>query len=114
MIRKLPKKAKRTERFRSPRHRAHVRGHACVICDAEAPIECAHYSLGSNSGMGQKPDDWRSTPLCGGPNGCHQKQHNIGEETFWRVAGKDPLAIIEALIRTSPVRREIEAHRNAV
>ena len=107
LIRKLPKRPKRTERFRSPRHRAFVRGHACVICDAEAPIECAHYSLGSNSGMAQKADDWRCIPLC---KDCHQRQHTQGERTFWQ--GKDPLAIIEALIRTSPVRREIEAHRD--
>lgn len=111
LIRKLPKKQKRTERFRSPRHRAFVRGHACVVCDAEAPIECAHYSLGSNSGMAQKCDDWRCLPLCGGADGCHPRQHREGEDTFWRKAGKDPLAIIEALIRTSPVRREIESHR---
>jgi hypothetical protein len=111
MIRKLPKKPKREGRFRSQRHRAWVRDHACVVCDSEGPIECAHVRLGSHTGMGQKPDDWRCVPLCGGPEGCHQKQHTMGEETFWRKAKKEPQLFIEALIRTSPVRREIEAHR---
>jgi len=111
MLRKLPKRAKRTERFRSQRHLRHVRGHACVNCDAETPIEAAHVRLGSGAGMGQKPDDFLAVPLCGGYGGCHGLQHTYGEETFWRQAGKDPLAIIEELIRTSPVRREIEEHR---
>ena len=111
MIRKLPKKAKRETRFRSQRHLNHVRQHACVVCDASAPIECAHVRMGSGAGMGQKPHDYRALPLCGGPEGCHQRQHREGEATFWQ--GRDPEAILGELIRTSPVRREIEAHRNA-
>lgn len=109
-LRKLPKKAKRDGRFRSQKHCGHIRQHACVVCDASAPIEVAHLRLGSGAGMGQKPHDWQATPLC---KSCHAKQHLIGEETFWREAERDPLAIIEALIRTSPDRRKIEAHRNA-
>jgi hypothetical protein len=111
LIRKLPKKShgidNRPKRFRSQRHLRHVRSHACCACNSEVNIQAAHYSLGSNSGMGQKADDWRCTPLC---MECHIYQHMIGEQTFWSL--HDPLAIIEALIRTSPVRREIEAHRN--
>lgn len=107
MIRKLPKKAKRDTRFRSQRHLTHVRSHACVACDAEAPIEAAHVRIAGNAGMGQKPDDLYCVALC---RDCHQRQHTIGERTFWQ--GKDVLAIIEAFIRTSPVRREIEAHRD--
>ena len=52
LIRKLPKKPKRETRFRSQRHLNHVRSHACVVCDAEAPIEAAHVRLGSGAGMG--------------------------------------------------------------
>ena len=107
MIRKLPKKAKRETRFRSQRHLSHVRGHACVVCDASAPIEAAHVRLGSGAGMGQKPDDWNAVALCGGPDGCHTRQHTVGEQTFW--AGRDVRAIIEEFINTSPVRREIRA-----
>jgi hypothetical protein len=109
MIRKLPKKPKRETRFRSQRHLRHVRSHACVMCDAEAPIEAAHVRLGSDGGMGCKPSDIYAVALCGGPEGCHQRQHVQGERTFWQ--GKDVAAIIEAFIRTSPVRAEIEAHR---
>lgn len=106
MIRKLPKKPKRETRFRSQRHLNHVRQHACVNCDAEAPIEAAHVRLGSGAGIGQKPHDYYAVPLC---KACHQSQHTQGERTFWH--GKDVQAIMGELIRTSPVRREIEAHR---
>jgi hypothetical protein len=111
LIRKLPKKPKRETRFRSQRHLAHVRSHACVVCDREAPIEAAHVRLGSGTGMGQKPHDYLAVALCGGPDGCHAWQHQMGEQSFWVRSGKDPHAIIDELIRTSPVRREIEEHR---
>jgi cytochrome c1 len=115
MIRKLPKKAKRETRFRSQRHLSHVRGHACVVCDASAPIEAAHVRLGSGAGMGQKPHDYRALALC---KDCHARQHTVGEATFWGNAWHNGLSVspddlIEEFIKSSPVRREIEAHRNA-
>jgi hypothetical protein len=112
MIRKLPKKPKRDGRFRSQRHLNHVRGHACVVCDASAPIEVAHVRIGSGAGMGQKPHDYLTVSLC---KSCHERQHYAGEQTFWRdFAKRDGRlvgAIIAEFIRTSPVRHEIEAHR---
>ena len=108
MIRKLPKKVKRDGRFRSQRHLSHIRGHACVVCDASAPIEAAHVRIGSGAGMGQKPHDYYAVPLC---KPCHQRQHTVGERTFWEDF--DLNVIIFQLISTSPVWREIEAHRNA-
>ena len=108
LIRKIPKQAKEGGRWKSPAHLKHVRSHACVYCDATAPIEAAHVRNGSDAGMGRKPSDFYAVPLC---KPCHQRQHNLGEVTFWR--GHDPQAIIAELIRTSPKRREIEGHRNA-
>ena len=116
MLRKLPKKPKRSSRFRSQRHLAHVRSHACVMCDSGAGIQAAHVRMESGAGMGEKPDDWRAVPLCGP---CHNgDQHTkLGEPAFWgaywRTYGKTVWHVIDALIATSPVRREIEAHRNA-
>lgn len=107
MIRKIPKKAKRDGRFRSQRHLSHIRSHACVVCDAEAPIEAAHVRIGSDAGMSQKPHDYECVSLC---KDCHQLQHTQGERTFWQ--GRDVQAIMGEFIRTSPVRREIEAHRD--
>ena len=108
MIRKLPKKAKRETRFRSQRHCTHIRSHACVVCDASAPIEVAHVRIGSGAGMGQRPDDHRAVALC---KPCHVRQHTVGEQTFW--AGRDVDAIIEAFRRSSPawplIRADLEA-----
>lgn len=112
LIRKLSKKAKRETRFRSQRHCTHIRGHACVNCDAVAPIEVAHVRMDSGTGVGQKPHDWRAVALC---KACHLSQHTIGERTFWNRyrdrTGYHVETVIEEFIRTSPVRAEIEAHR---
>lgn len=68
--------------------------------------------------MGQKPDDWRTVPLCAGPNanideqlGCHNRQHIIGERTFWNqyeaAHGQTVEQLISELIQASPKRAEI-------
>lgn len=86
-----------------------------------AGIAAAHVRIGTHTGMGQKPDDWRVVPLCDGPRanienhlGCHNRQHAQGEQTFWRneqgLYNKvDPEALIRELIKASPKRPQIEA-----
>lgn len=110
--RRIPKSAKRASRWRSQAHSSFVRGYACAMCDSTANIEAAHVRMGSGAGMGQKPDDWRMVPLCGGPDGCHAAQHRLGEETFWfeyRAGhGQDVERLVAELIRHSPKRHEIE------
>jgi hypothetical protein len=108
LIRKIAKAPKRSSRYRSQAHCNHVRLHACVVCDAAAPIEVAHVRLGSGAGMGEKPHDYLTVSLC---RECHARQHREGERTFWQ--GRDVQAIMGEFIRTSPKRHEIEAHRNA-
>lgn len=103
---KIPRKPKRASRWRSQAHCNHVRGFACANCWSTAGIEVAHLRNGSGAGIGQKPDDWNTIPLCGD---CHREQHTVGEKTFWK--GKDPRATIEALIKCSPKRHEIEQVR---
>jgi hypothetical protein len=63
--------------------------------------------------MGQKPDDWRTVPLCAGPHsnideqlGCHNRQHIVGEQTFWK--GRDVEALIAEFVKASPRRAQIE------
>jgi len=106
---RIPKKSKRASRWRSQAHAAFVRSFACSVCGATAPIEFAHVRIGSGAGMGQRPDDWSAVSLCGGPDGCHARQHREGERTFWR--GRDVEALIEAFIAASPKRTEIERVR---
>lgn len=104
-----PKKEKRSERWRSQRHRTYVRSFACSVCKDTAEIEVAHFRIGSGAGMGQKPDDHRCVSLCAA---CHRRQHEVGERTFWQQAGQDVEVLIDAFCRTSPVAAEIRQVRN--
>lgn len=110
--RRIPKPAKRASRWRSQAHITFVRGYACCRCGETSNVQAAHVRLGSGAGIGQKPDDWRTVSLCGSSGvfeGCHQLQHRIGEERFWR--GTDVGALIEEFIKASPKRAEIERVR---
>jgi len=104
--RRIPKPAKRSSRWRSQAHCNFVRSHACSVCGSDTAIEVAHVRMSSGAGIGQKPDDWRTVSLCGGLEGCHRKQHQIGEPAFWR--GRDVETLINLFIKSSPKRAEIE------
>ena len=43
-----------------------------------------------------------------GQLGCHNRQHIIGEQTFWADVKVDPEKLIAALIKASPKRADIE------
>lgn len=103
---RIPKKAKRSSRWRSQAHCNFVRSHACCACGATSAIEVAHVRLGSGAGMGQKPDDWNTVSLC---RDCHNRQHTVGEATFW--AGVGVRALIALFCMHSPKAAEIRAIR---
>lgn len=116
---RLPKKQKRASRWRSQAHTKYVRGFACAMCGSFTNVEAAHVRLGTNTGIGQKPDDWRTVPLCAGPHsnidghlGCHNIQHLRGEASFWEAyeVSHDQTVerLIAELIKASPKRHEIE------
>lgn len=104
---RITKPTKGMGRWRSQKHRDFVRQHACCHCGSTAAIEVAHVRNGSGAGIGQKPDDFLTVSLC---KSCHQRQHNIGEVTFWR--GTDLDALIDAFCKASPRAREIREVRN--
>lgn len=109
---RIPKKAKRSSRWRSQAHCNFVRSHACSVCHETAGVQVAHVRLGSGTGMGQKPDDWRAVSLCAHH---HTFQHSVGEATFWgnyrRDCGLEVEAVIEAFCKASPKAAEIRAVR---
>lgn len=81
---------------------AMVRQLPCLKCGSE-PSEAAHIrfasaAFGKASGLGRKPDDRHSAPLC---SGCHRldrdAQHNRGEREFWDSLGINPLIVAEKL-----------------
>lgn len=112
---RAPKKQKRATRWKSQAHRRFVtKDFACASCGTlELVRECAHVRIGSDAGMGEKPDDWRCVPLCGGPEGCHATQHRVGERSFWadyeKCHGQTVEQLIASFIKASPRRQEIEA-----
>jgi len=65
-----------------------VEGLACVACGKHPPSEAAHVRNGTDGGIGLKPSDRYSLPLC---RACHAKQHRLGELTFWSALRIDPL-----------------------
>lgn len=111
-------KANRTDRWRSQAHCTWIRGFACCNCGSTTNVVVAHVRLGSNAGMGTKPDDWRTVPLCDGPfsnadgeRGCHDRQHSLGERTFWtdyaNAKGQTVERLIDELSSASPRAGEI-------
>ncbi len=115
-----PKPAKRESRWRSPAHTKWVSGFACAMCGSKTNTIAAHVRLGSHTALGRKPDDWRTAPLCDGPYsnsdgllGCHDRQHLMGEESFWLVYelehGQTVDQLLAELCRASPKSREIVA-----
>jgi hypothetical protein len=119
---RIPKPKKRDDRWRSPAHCKFVREFACAGCGSMTNVIAAHYKIGAHTGTSQKGDDWRTTPLCDGPFsnadgelGCHQVQHAIGEQTFWKRyeqrSGQTVWQLIDELCAASPKRREIADRR---
>lgn len=105
-------KERKDPRWRSPAHRAFVRSFHCAMCGVDAPIECAHVRIAGNGGMGFKPADWDTVPLC---RDCHADQHTRGERTFWREYAEQHKQtveqLIDALCKASPKAAEIRKER---
>lgn len=79
-----------------------IRTLPCLKCGME-PSEAAHVrfasaAFGKASGLGKKPSDAHSVPLCAG---CHRldrdAQHSRGEKMFWHELGVNPLIVAEQL-----------------
>jgi len=83
--------------IRSPKYLAWIRSFRCVVCDAPAPSHAHHYGRGREAGgMGLKPDDYRTVPLCWR---CHGEYHQKGSEAFGEATGFDHTAIIEIQLK---------------
>ena len=83
---------------------AFVRRQRCCACGEFPPVQAAHVRMASPecgkraTGIGERPDDRWSVPLCAR---CHldgpDALHKVGEERFWKRAGVDPFALAAAL-----------------
>jgi hypothetical protein len=84
-----------------PRHRAWLRRHQCCLLGmwCEGSTEVAHVRSAANAGIGLKPHDAFSVPLC---RSHHQLQHQIGQESFQKHHKIDLLALAREFVRLSP------------
>jgi hypothetical protein len=71
---------------RATRHLHFLRGLPCLACGRAPPNCAAHVRKGTDGAMAAKPSDKFGVPLC---QGCHMRQHEVGELTFWAEVGVD-------------------------
>ena len=92
-------------RERDEEHLAAVRQCMCLKCGKDPAGEAAHIRMASaahgkrETGMGEKPHDKFTVPLC---HECHMDQHAIGEIPFWSALGISPLRAAGLLYHVSP------------
>lgn len=86
----------RRPREKSDNHLKFVRALPCVVCGNNIETEAAHVRFASDRagkrsvGIGEKPDDKWTVPLCGAH---HREQHHIGERRFWAQYGISPISV---------------------
>lgn len=107
----VPKPKRRPNLRRNSHHLAFIRGLPCIACGRAPPSQAAHVRVGTDGYAAGKPSDRFSLPLCGGVEGCHAKQHRIGELTFWSALRVDPL---DAASRLWTVSGDAEAGQRIV
>jgi hypothetical protein len=100
-------------RYRRPRRRSDlhlkwIRTLPCAICGKQGGIHAAHLRSSSPrhgklaSGIGQKPDDSWTTPLCLEHHILGEAaQHQDQELAFWKQHSIDPFVLALALWRAS-------------
>ena len=91
-------------------HLACVRKLPCAKCGIAPAGEAAHVRKSTAgkpvTGMGTRPDDCFTVPLC---RDCHAEQHRDGETHFWSNVGINPLHLAEKLYRLSPNQEAMRA-----
>ena len=94
--------------LRNAEHLKFIRSQPCCVCNKPPQSEAAHVRAGNQGGMGLKPSDYRTVPLC---HDCHAKQHSVGEGKFWDgTECKDPeVAITSMLLRRTEWPEAIDA-----
>lgn len=89
-LRAVPKHALPT---RDARYLAFVREHRCCACGARENIEAHHWAW-NGKGIGTKPDDHRTVPLC---QRCHDTFHATGKLRSWTHAGTRTFFLMKQL-----------------
>lgn len=96
--------AAQVTRDKSAKHLDFIRSLPCAVCGDNVSTEAAHVRFSDPraakpiTGMGTKPDDCWTVPLC---NKHHSEQHSFGEAKWWRAIERDPVFLAMALHRVS-------------
>lgn len=86
-----PTPKQRLKCYRNASYLKWIRTLPCASCGDPGSSQAAHVRMGNGGGMGLKPSDYRTLPLC--PE-CHGAQHAGGERTFWETIEKNPDAMM--------------------
>lgn len=96
-------------RQKDDNHLSAIRKLPCLCCGVEPAGVAAHVRMASSyhgkpqAGIGAKPDDCWTVPLC---SGCHtddpNSQHRVGESAFWERVDLNPILIALKLFTVSP------------
>ena len=90
----------RRQRIQSLGHIAFLHSLPCIACGNDLGSDAAHIRFTDpraskrNPGIGQKPSDMWTVPLC---RVCHSKQHSMNERAYWAAVGVDPVFYALAL-----------------
>lgn len=101
----------RRPRLKNERHLDFIRSLPCLICKDETSTEACHVrmtdpSIGKlNSGLGQKPHDYFTVPMCGKH---HRRQHLQNEQNWWAAHNIDPVKVALMLFAVSGDHQEGE------
>ena len=111
MLPRRRKNTRRTARGLVPSHLQWIRGLECSVrlCRCNK-IEAAHVRTGNDGGMGKKPSDWHTIPLC---RDHHAEQHQIGEAGFEKKYKLSMNQIANMLAKVSPHREKIKESQAA-
>ena len=108
MLKDKAPKAKPAKVGKDTQHLEFIRGCPCLNCGLDARCDAAHVRMAQNGkpepGMGAKPHDRYTVPLC---HQCHMDQHKVGEREFW--GSRDPLKIAAALYLASGDQEQMRA-----
>lgn len=100
-------------------HLAFIRQLPCVICGDGTTTEACHVRFAEPraakrpTGMGERPDDVWTVPLCGKH---HRDQHQCNERSWWESYRIDPTYVALALQRVTgnvELGAQIVAHNAA-
>ena len=98
----------RSARRQEREHLSFIRSLPCTICKTRRNVEAAHVryadpSFGKvSTGLGTKPDDRWTVPLCAKHHRIGlDSQHADNERSWWEKEGVDPLAIALKLYAVS-------------